>query len=150
MKSISIQSIQKTLLCAALLLVGTMAFAKRTPAGAGHASPAVYKEIVQFIDMEKGHKNDWFVHIEKFSKQKIHMLKKHFDECANLHRQKMVKIESDGCSSELFNTFLRDAIALHRKHCQAWRDMHEKNHQQCQAIADRHETELNTFEGGLE
>lgn len=143
---------QKLFLLISLFCVSNALFAARPTKTTRKisANANIYKKIVHFIEMEKGHKDEWFMHFEKFTKEKIEMLKKHHDQCADQHKKKMLNIEKDGCSEKLFAQWLQDAVDLHKKHSSEWRNMHERNHKQCQDIANRHDNELQDFEDTLQ
>jgi len=105
----------------------------------------VYDATEKFLKMEKSHKSDWFKFAKEVHDEKYDLLRKHHDECANLHIKKVSKLRNNGCTEAFIDEQLNKMIELHEKQCEEWRHLAEKLEKKRRDLGNRHNDELMKF-----
>jgi len=134
---------KKLLLIAGAALSFTNAFgAMRINQPTKFGSDIIGQEFSNFIQLEKGHCDDWFNF--KLSKETrcIEMAKRHHDECADLKSKFVKMINKTGLTKEQ----LIDAIDLHKKHEEECKKFDKDIYNEKLSISDAHEKEFEAFE----
>lgn len=99
--------------------------------------------LKSFIQMEKGHKADWFDFMKNHIAQKTDLLKKHHNEWADF-KQTLVTLWGSGTA--LSNQPVEQAIALHKKQNNDWKALNDSIQAQKTAIIEKHAKDLAQFE----
>lgn len=105
-------------------------------------------DLVAFLTMEKGHKEDWLNFAKKKHEEKYDLLIKHHDEMFDSHIEHVKQMaEMNGFSSrqDAINSKLQDMISMHETHMQEWKTMCDNDRAEAEALYTRHKTELDAF-----
>lgn len=113
------------------------------------AQPAA-DAFMRFLNMESGHKADWFDYMIKVHTEKYEMLKRqHADwfnyKIQNLREWKNNTDCSEGGKENIFNEQLAKAIKLHKRHMAQFGALCNAEHNEARAVQAKHEQELNNF-----
>lgn len=112
----------------------------------------IAEKALEFNRMEKKHKDDWFNFMKDSESEKIGLVKKNHDECADLKaRHIQNEIDNPGMSKEsMMKKCLDEVVALHEKQGKEWEAMAKAHYGKKQAICEKHKKELASFKAGLE
>ena len=108
--------------------------------------------FIEFDTMEERHKKDWFEHMKSLHNKKIQLLETHVHDWVGMRNKhlKQAKQKMSDCSKEAKDKEiarnLDDAISIHKKHKEQWKNWSDSTYNDAKRIAERHDKELANFE----
>jgi hypothetical protein len=106
-------------------------------------------DTIEFVKMEKHHKERWFDFKKEFKAKKIELLKKHHNERADLCIAELEDIQNNDFTPALIKEYLEKKIALHERQIDECKHLCKQQEQRAKEIHEKNDEERARFKEGL-
>lgn len=109
----------------------------------------ILSKVIDFIKMEKKHKEDLFNIKKEFKTKKIDLKKNHCAQKADLCIAELEEIQKNGFNPEIIKSNLKKKVALHEKQLQECEDLCKQKDQKIKEWREKNTQERENFKKGL-
>lgn len=102
-------------------------------------------QLIKFITMEQGHKQDWLDHKKMQYDAKIDMLEKHLNQMFDLKKKYIDELATGKDIQAFFGEKLKTLVKMHEEQAGEWKELCESMHNKGQDIVQAHKKELEVF-----